>query len=259
MQTEATTDAGGGTNIGFTENGDYVSYNPVNLEELTGLRFRVASGGAGGNIEVRLDSPTGDLVGTAAVANTGGWQNWVNVDLPLPTPPSGTHQMFLVFNNPTAAGTDGLLNLNYFTALGKGAANSDAPQVSADAEPRTGAAPLEVHFTGTATDPDGGAGATLTYKWDFGVAGTSDDTSTEKDPTYTYQRAGTYNATFTATDADGAAVQRHACRSVVTAGGDCPAEQPAVGRVRRRRDRHEPLEHDPAGRHPCRRPCRAGI
>ena len=221
VQTEATTDAGGGTNIGFTENGDYVSYNPVNLEELTGLRFRVASGGAGGNIEVRLDSPTGDLVGTAAVANTGGWQNWVNVDLPLPTPPSGTHQMFLVFNNPTAAGTDGLLNLNYFTALGKGAANSDAPQVSADAEPRTGAAPLEVHFTGTATDPDGGAGATLTYKWDFGVAGTSDDTSTEKDPTYTYQRAGTYNATFTATDADGAQSSA-TVQVVVTAGGDCP-------------------------------------
>ena len=67
MQTETTTDtAGGGQNIGFIEDGDYVSYKPVNLEDITAMRFRVASAGAGGTIEVRLDSPTGTLVGTTA-------------------------------------------------------------------------------------------------------------------------------------------------------------------------------------------------
>ena len=221
MQTEATTDAGGGTNIGFTENGDYVSYTPINLEELTGLRFRVASGGAGGNIEVRLDSPTGDLVGTVAVPNTGGWQNWVNVDLALPTPPSGTHAMFLVFNNPTAGGGDGLLNVNHFTALGKGAANSAAPEVTASADPTGGDAPLEVQFTGTATDPDAGAGEQLTYAWDFGVAGTTDDTSTELSPTYTYERPGTYLARFTATDPNGAA-STASVQVTVTSSDECP-------------------------------------
>ena len=79
-------DAGGGLNIGFIENGDYVSYNPVSLKDIRALNFRVASGGAGGNIEVRLDSPTGTLVGSVAVANTGGWQNWTNVSLPLDQP-----------------------------------------------------------------------------------------------------------------------------------------------------------------------------
>ena len=221
VQTEATTDTGGGTNIGFTENGDYVSYSPVNLEELTGLRFRVASGGAGGNIEVRLDSPTGDLVGTVAVPNTGGWQNWVNVDLALPTPPSGTHEMFLVFNNPTAAGTDGLLNVNHFTALGKGAAISAAPEVTASAEPTGGDAPLEVQFTGTATDPDAGAGEQLTYLWDFGVAGSTTDTSTELSPTFTYERPGTYLARFTATDPNGAAATA-SVQVEVTSAGECP-------------------------------------
>src|SRR6185503_13483000 len=37
----------------------------------------------------------------------------------------------------------------------------------------------------------------------FGVAGTTTDTSTELDPTYTYENAGTYRATLTATDATG--------------------------------------------------------
>ena len=107
MQTETTTDAGGGLNIGFIEHGDYVSYAPVNLEELTGIRFRVASGGAGGTIEARLDSPTGPLAGSVAVAHTGGWQNWANVTMDLPTPPEGTHELFLVFTHAASATTAG--------------------------------------------------------------------------------------------------------------------------------------------------------
>ena len=66
MQTETTGDAGGGLNIGFIERGDYVSYAPVNLEELTGIRFRVASGGAGRHDRgpARLaDRPAGRLGG----------------------------------------------------------------------------------------------------------------------------------------------------------------------------------------------------
>ncbi|HWM08730.1 MAG TPA: ThuA domain-containing protein, partial [Solirubrobacteraceae bacterium] len=200
--TETTADAGAGLNIGFIERGDYVSFERMSLEELTGIRFRVASGGAGGTIEARLDSPTGELAGSVAVAPTGGWQNWANVTMDLPTPPAGTHELFLVFTHPTDNG--GLFNLNYFTALGKGAANSAAPEVTASADPTGGDAPLEVQFTGTATDPDAGAGEQLTYLWDFGVAGTTDDTSTELSPSYTYERPGTYLARFTATDPNGA-------------------------------------------------------
>src|SRR6478752_1766671 len=70
---ETTTDtAGGGQNIGFIEDGDYVSFKPYNLENTTGMRFRVASAGAGGTIEVRLDSPTGTLVGTTPTITPTG-------------------------------------------------------------------------------------------------------------------------------------------------------------------------------------------
>ena len=191
--TETTADAGGGLNIGFIERGDYVSFERVSLEELTGIRFRVASGGAGGTIEARLDSPTGPLAGSVAVAPTGGWQNWANVTMDLPTPPAGTHELFLVFTHPSDNG--GLFNVNYFTALGKGAANSAAPEVTASAEPTSGNAPLQVQFTGTATDPDAGTGEQLTYLWDFGVAGT---TTTRRPssarPTPTSGRAPTWPA-----------------------------------------------------------------
>jgi cytochrome c len=221
VQTETTTDAGGGLNIGFIENGDYVSFERMSLKDLTGIRFRVASGGAGGSIQVRLDSPTGALAGEVAVPNTGGWQNWTNVDMALTNPPGGTHQLFFVFVNPTAGGGDGLFNLNHFTARGKGAAISTAPDVTASAEPMSGDAPLQVQFTGTATDPDAGPGEQLTYLWDFGVAGSTTDTSTQLSPTYTYERPGTYLARFTATDPHGASATA-SVQVEVTSAGECP-------------------------------------
>ena len=69
MQTEATSDTGGGNNIGFIEHGDYISFERVNLEETTGIRFRVASAGSGGTIQLRLDAPDGQLVGETAFIN----------------------------------------------------------------------------------------------------------------------------------------------------------------------------------------------
>jgi PKD repeat protein len=220
VQTETTTDTGGGLNIGFIEHGDYVSYERMSLKDLTGIRFRAASGGAGGTIQVRLDSPTGPLAGEVAVANTGGWQSWTNVTLQLPTPPEGTHELFLVFVNPSA-GDGGLFNVNHFTALGKGAANSAAPEVTASVEPTSGDAPLQVQFTGTAVDPDAEPGEELEYLWDFGVAGSTTDTSTELSPTYTYERPGTYLARFTATDPNGASATA-SVQVEVTSSGECP-------------------------------------
>src|SRR4051794_33268214 len=197
---ETTTDtAGGGQNLGFIEDGDYVSFKPYNLEDTTGMRFRVASAGAGGTIEVRLDSPTGTLVGTTpTITPTGDWQTFKDVSLSYTTPPTGTHELFLVFRNKGSTQT--LFNVNWFEVVGKGAAVTASPEVSATATPTTGTAPLNVKFDATATDPEGTA---LTYAWDFGVPGITTDTSTAEDPSYTFTGAGTYSATLTVTDADG--------------------------------------------------------
>ena len=219
VQTETTSDPeGGGLNIGFIEDGDYVSYERFNLEGIRAMTFRVASAGAGGTIQLRLDAPDGPLVAeTANIEPTGGWQNWIDVPLSLPTPPEGTHELFVVFRG----GAGGLMNLNFMEFIGKGAAISEAPEVTAAADPATGTAPLTVNFDGEATDPDGQPGDALTYLWDFGVSGTTTDTSTELDPTYTYERPGTYTATFTATDATGQKTS-DSVEVRVTSGEECP-------------------------------------
>ena len=219
VQTETTSDPeGGGLNIGFIEDGDYVSYEPFNLEGVRALSFRVASGGVGGTIQLRLDAPDGPLVAeTATIAPTGGWQVWTDVELALANPPEGTHELFVVFRGPAG----GLMNLNFIDFVGKGAAISEAPEVTAAAEPVSGTSPLTVNFDGEASDFDGQPGDTLTYLWDFGVSGSTTDTSTELDPTFTYERPGTYTATLTVTDPTGQR-GRATVEVQVTSGDECP-------------------------------------
>ena len=65
--------------------------------------------------------------------------------------------------------TQNLFNVNWFEVVGKGAATTAAPEVTATATPTTGTAPLNVKFDATATDRRAKA---LTYAWDFGVPGT---------------------------------------------------------------------------------------
>src|SRR6185436_8835444 len=104
---------------------------------------RVASAGAGGTIEVRLDSPTGTLVGTTAnITPTGDWQSFKDVSLALTTPPTGTHELFLVFRN--RGSTQNLFNMNWIEFVGKGAAVTAAPEVAVTATPISGSAPLNV-------------------------------------------------------------------------------------------------------------------
>ncbi|GAA5116469.1 hypothetical protein GCM10023339_25180 [Alloalcanivorax gelatiniphagus] len=201
VTTEATTDQlGGSRNLANIDAGDHVSYRPISLYQVPKLRFRVASAGAGGTIEARLDSPTGPLAGSVAVPVTGGWQQWQFVDMDVaPSAQEGSHELFLVFKNANPAAT-GLFNLNFFDAAGKGVSVNSKPQVGAQATPQQGTAPLTVDFTGSASDFDGDA---LTYKWDFGVPGDA-DTATTLDATYTYTEPGTYTARLSATDPGGA-------------------------------------------------------
>lgn len=53
---------------------------------------------------------------------------------------------------------------------------------------------------GTGEDADADS---LAYAWDFGVPGTTSDTSTAKDLSYTYTTPGTYDDTVTASDGRG--------------------------------------------------------
>jgi hypothetical protein len=48
----------------------------MNLRANTRMSFSAASAGAGGNIEVHAGSPSGALLGTCHITNTGGWDKF---------------------------------------------------------------------------------------------------------------------------------------------------------------------------------------
>src|SRR6185369_11494082 len=71
------------------------------------------------------------------------------------------------------------------------------PVVTIAASPTSGAAPLPVSFTSTASDPDG---SIASYLWDFGDG----QSSTSPNPSHTYGSSGSRLARLTVTDNRGA-------------------------------------------------------
>jgi beta-glucanase (GH16 family) len=115
-QLEATTDAGGGQNMGFIANGDWAQYNGVDFGSSPAHQFtaRVASGaaaGVSGLVEVRLDSRANAPIGSFAIANTGGWQSWRSVPANI-SAVTGVHTVFLTFTSGQPAD---FVNVNWFT------------------------------------------------------------------------------------------------------------------------------------------------
>ena len=99
----------GGLDVTNITNGSYVTYHQLNLTGATAFNARVAGAGAGGNIQIRLDSPTGTIIGTATVSPTGGWQTWSTVTCQLNASASGYHDVYLVFTG----GSGSLFNLEW--------------------------------------------------------------------------------------------------------------------------------------------------
>ena len=79
VQTEATTDAGGGSNVGYIDTGDWMAYYNINFPSSGSYKveYRVASVGGG---KLSLDLNAGAIqLGQVTVPNTGGWQTWTTV------------------------------------------------------------------------------------------------------------------------------------------------------------------------------------
>ncbi|MGD0538021.1 MAG: carbohydrate-binding protein [Verrucomicrobiota bacterium] len=93
----------GGECLGFIAPGDWVRYGGVDFGRgASELELRAASATAGGRVEVRLDSPQGELLGACAVPNTGGWQSWSTFKARL-KPVSGVRTLCLVFRGHQTA------------------------------------------------------------------------------------------------------------------------------------------------------------
>ncbi|MFI5808766.1 PQQ-dependent sugar dehydrogenase [Streptomyces sp. NPDC051561] len=103
--------AHGGKTVGYIDNGDWISFTPYNLSNVTSLTARVSSGTSGGTLEVRAGSPTGTLLGSTAVPATGSWDTFRDVSVALNARPAGATTLHLVFKG----GTGSLFDVDDFT------------------------------------------------------------------------------------------------------------------------------------------------
>ena len=109
LATEPCTDTLGGFHLGYADGGDQARFKGVDfVSGVKSVDVRVASAGAGGTLEFRLDDPAGPIVAAVTIPVTGGWQKWTTVS-GTATGATGVHDLYLVF-----AGGSGIGNVNWF-------------------------------------------------------------------------------------------------------------------------------------------------
>ena len=116
---EATTDSGGGYDVGWATAGEWLNYTVnVTTAGTYTVQVRVANNGQGGTFHFNVDrsSATGELT----VPNTGGWQNWQTLSTSI-TLSAGSHVIQLAMDSIGSAGTVG--NFNWFS-IGTGASTT---------------------------------------------------------------------------------------------------------------------------------------
>lgn len=78
VQTESTTDAGGGINVGWIDAGDWMEYLvDVAVSGLYQVTYRVAAQSSSGRLDFRVG---GQALAATDLPITGGWQTWTSVN-----------------------------------------------------------------------------------------------------------------------------------------------------------------------------------
>ncbi len=146
---EATSDTGGGFNIGWIANGEWLAHNNVTFPTSGAytIAYRVAAPAAGGVISADLNGGAIPL-GTTAVPATGGWQNWTTVQRTINVN-AGTYNLGTFISN---AG----FNLNWISIAGASCGTTTPPP------PSGWTLAWADEFNGTALD---------TSKWNIEVNG----------------------------------------------------------------------------------------
>src|SRR5215472_14606553 len=155
---EATTDTGGGYDLGWTANGQWFKYtvNAASAGTYT-ITFRLAAPSAVTDALHIANSSGTNLSGSVNVPATGGWQNWTNVTASV-TLPAGQQVLSVDQDNSG-------WNINYMTfASGGGGGTGSCSGVSSITVNGTTYAPQWCQeFNGGAGSPD-----TSVWKFDLG-------------------------------------------------------------------------------------------
>ena len=115
-QTQTTSDIGGGENVGWIHDGNWLAYSNVDFGTIgaKGILSRISSGAGSsvnGTVAVVLDSLTAAPIGSFSVTDTGGWQSWTNISTSV-SAVTGLHTVYLAFSSDQSAD---FVNINWFT------------------------------------------------------------------------------------------------------------------------------------------------
>lgn len=152
VQTETTSDTGGGLNVGHLDVGDWIDFN-INVPSAGTytLTYRVASAATTGAVQFLSQNST---LATSVIPNTGGWQTWTEVSTAVVL--SGGQQTVRLFISGAQ------FNINWFEfaegdQTGGGDSYEDAPFFSTESriEAENYCAMLGVQ-TETTSDTNGG-------------------------------------------------------------------------------------------------------
>jgi carbohydrate binding protein with CBM6 domain/Big-like domain-containing protein/calcineurin-like phosphoesterase family protein/purple acid phosphatase-like protein len=106
---EATTDSGGGYDVGWTSPGEWLNYSvSVAAAGTYDLDVRVASAGAGGKFHIEVNGI--DKTGPLTVPNTGGWQTWTTIKKTGVALSAGSQTVRLVMDTNGSTGAVGNFN-----------------------------------------------------------------------------------------------------------------------------------------------------
>lgn len=101
----------GGKHLASVHDSDYVVFRGYDFDSgVAGFSARIATPREG-TIEVRLDGPTGVLLGSCSFASTGGWESWKNVACKVDNSQAGVRDVYLVFHGQSKRA---LVNLQSF-------------------------------------------------------------------------------------------------------------------------------------------------
>ncbi len=215
VDVEPTTDAGGGYNVGWTYDGEWLAYTVnVTTAGTYDIEARVASSGSGGTFHIEINGV--DRTGPFTVPNTGGWQSWTTIRKTGLNLSAGQQVWRLVMDADVATQIVG--NLNYFRVVSASGTSNQPPNVSITS-PANGAsytAPASVTINATASDSDGSVAQVDFYA---GSQFISSDTSSPYSASWSGAGPGNYALTAVARDNQGATRTSTAVNVAVTGSG----------------------------------------
>jgi hypothetical protein len=189
VQSENTTDAGGGKNLGYIDVGDWMEYDFVPPAATTyNLNLRVASPNSNSQLQIRKTD--GTVLATVNIPNTGGWQNWQTVSATLLLP--AQYQKLRIVS------TGGGWNINWLQLSLVSGANQ-LPVANAGTDQTVTLPQNTAQLNGSGTDPDGTISG---YSWTkiSGPAGTTFSNAGIANPVVNGLTEGSYTFRLTVTD-----------------------------------------------------------